>query len=140
MSSVMRCRSGVMESSFAKWNVLQAATPCFRTGALARRQKRGRTGGLRINRLGGRQIPRSGLVQGRISRPAFTDVSVSRTAPMVQVPRFFRSGTERARHRIMPTIVAKSRILPGIVATPVLVKRLHLDHRSVASYVKKLEI
>jgi hypothetical protein len=23
-----------MESSFAKWNVLQAATPCFRTGAL----------------------------------------------------------------------------------------------------------
>jgi len=21
-----------MESSFAKWNVLQAATPCFRTG------------------------------------------------------------------------------------------------------------
>ena len=28
--------------------------------------------------------------------------------------------------------------MPGIVATPVLVKRLHLDHRSVASYLKKL--
>ena len=30
MSSVMRCRRDVMENSFAKWNVLQAAIPCFR--------------------------------------------------------------------------------------------------------------
>jgi hypothetical protein len=27
-----------MESSFAKWNVLQAATPCFRMGVLRGRQ------------------------------------------------------------------------------------------------------
>ena len=33
MSSVMRCRRVVMESSFAKWNVLQAATPCSRKEA-----------------------------------------------------------------------------------------------------------
>src|SRR5258706_14924742 len=39
MSSVMRCRSDVMESSFTKWNVLQAATPCFRTGVLRGRQE-----------------------------------------------------------------------------------------------------
>jgi hypothetical protein len=33
MSSVIRCRTGVMESSFTKWNLLQAALPCFRNGA-----------------------------------------------------------------------------------------------------------
>jgi hypothetical protein len=32
MSSIMRCRRDVMESSFAKWNVLRAATPWFRKG------------------------------------------------------------------------------------------------------------
>ena len=30
MSSLMRWRRGVMGSSFARWNVLQAAFPCFR--------------------------------------------------------------------------------------------------------------
>ncbi len=33
MSSVIRWRRGVMESSFAKWNWLQAGRPCFRNGA-----------------------------------------------------------------------------------------------------------
>ena len=33
MSSVILWRRDVMESSFAKWNWLQAAFPCFRNGA-----------------------------------------------------------------------------------------------------------
>src|SRR6266542_3357585 len=32
MSSIMRRRRGVMGSSFARWNMLQAAFPCFRKG------------------------------------------------------------------------------------------------------------
>src|SRR5437867_6117276 len=67
MSSVMRWRSGVMESSFAKWYVLQAATPCFRTGARDAKARSAVERTARIYRFGGRQIPRSGLVQYRLS-------------------------------------------------------------------------
>src|SRR5947209_2563861 len=66
MSSVMRWRSGVMESSFAKWYVLQAATPCFRTGARDAKARSAVERTARIYRFGGRQIPRSGLVQYRV--------------------------------------------------------------------------
>src|SRR3954451_17234515 len=38
MSSVMRCRRGVMGDSFAKWNELQAATLYFRRERPGRRQ------------------------------------------------------------------------------------------------------
>src|ERR1700683_1835490 len=71
MSSIIRCRTGVMESSFTKWNLLQAALPCFRKGAQVGNGEVGSPD----SRL--RRIPRSGLVQGRISRAAFTEVSVA---------------------------------------------------------------
>src|SRR6266849_141208 len=68
MSSVMRWRSGVMESSFARWNVLQAATPCFRTGALGAEDGSAVERAATTYSLGGCQIPRSGLVQLRFHR------------------------------------------------------------------------
>src|SRR5664279_1043674 len=67
MSSIMRCRSDVMGSSFARWNSLQAATPCLRKGAYMKRRRGLRLKGVRFPWLGVDRraiLPRSGLVQG----------------------------------------------------------------------------
>jgi SAM-dependent methyltransferase len=42
------------------------------------------------------------------SRSALTDVSVSRTAPLGQARRFFLSGVERAKRRILPRTMSRT--------------------------------
>src|ERR1019366_7513074 len=71
MSSIMRCRRDVMESSFAKWNVLQAAAPWFRKGTFSGeidlQLAQWRVRSVMPTRLPHHHLPRSGLVQDRLS-------------------------------------------------------------------------
>src|SRR5579863_348153 len=92
MSSVMRCRRDVIESSFAKGNVLQAATPSFRMGVLSGRQQANST----AQRLCVQNCLHCAITAERFSPGNVMDCTPLRSADPQHPRHGTASGTSRA--------------------------------------------